>query len=470
VLWEISIFNLTSSSKTRRNIRCYNENMFQNIQQVFWYIFVFSLSFQMVWIFDEISIQGEKWHYATGSIYFSEIVLFFLFLLIFFQKIRFFRLTRIDTIFSRMIKNKISFFLGMFFLWIGVSVFWALDKEIACKTFIHFISALFLWSILRWKVFSLKKTFYIFSLTLCVHSGLGIIQWTQQYSPEISYLGMSEYQVYSLGVSVLKNDFGRWLRVYGGFPHPNIFGGVLAIILLMSMFFYKETLKKRERIYLLSIAPLFVWSMIFTFSRSAWLSFVSGWIIITIGSIVWGKWNRERWFSWMLISGVVCISGVFFMFSIKDSIESRFSQEIISQEQSFSDRMSYVQQAKEIIQEKTLFGTGIGNFTVWTKNTYWKEDSYIALFQPVHLIPLLILAEVGLIGFLLFFILFVSIFIKIFKQKNVLALGLFGSFAFLMLFDHWLWTSHFGLLFLLLMVFFWTKEKFQEKEKNKNYV
>ncbi|NCU41830.1 MAG: O-antigen ligase domain-containing protein [Candidatus Moranbacteria bacterium] len=432
--------------------------MLKRIESFFWYIFVFSLSFQTVWIFDEIYIQGEKWQYATGKIYFFEIVLFVLFCLLFLQKMSFSRLVKIRATLYKMIKKKIHILLWIFFIWAGLSIFWALDKEIAFKTFIHFVSGIVLWSILRWKFFSVKKTFYVFSIALCVHVSLGIMQWVQQYSPEISYLGMSEYQVAYPGISVLKNDFGRWLRVYGGFSHPNVFGGVLSIVLLISMFFYKEIMERREKIYFISTSIFFIWGMVFTFSRAAWLSFAVGWLIITVLSFFWKKWEKKQWFSWIFISGVIFISGTVFMFTVKDNIESRFSEEIITQEQSFLDRVSYVQQARESIQENIFLGVGIGNFTVWTQSKYWKEDSHIALFQPVHLVPLLIFAELGLVGFSLFFGIFISIFFKIVQQKSIFALGLVGSFCVLMFFDHWLWTSCFGLFFLFLMSFLGKEE------------
>jgi len=112
--------------------------------------------------------------------------------------------------------------------------------------------------------------------------------------------------------------------------------------------------------------------------------------------------------------------------------------------------VEYVAQAREIIREHFWLGVGAGNYTnaVYEKNPQKK----IWEIQPVHNVFLLVWAELGLIGLITWLSFLASVFINGYKKNKIVTSVLYVSCFILYTIDHWLWTSHLGLLFFFLLL------------------
>ncbi|QQS61684.1 MAG: O-antigen ligase family protein [Candidatus Moraniibacteriota bacterium] len=417
------------------------------IRNFFWYAFVFTLPFQTVWILRDVYIEGEKWEYASILFYASD----------------FFLLGFLTFFFLQIPRQKYGIFLkdGVVVSLLGMvifslfSCFWALDFSIALFFTWKLFLSLGLFISVRYGDLSFSKTYKTFLVALSIHIFLGLIQWTTQHSPEITFLGLSEYESWKPGVSVLKDESGRWLRSYGGFSHPNIFGGIMAIISLASMCLVLGKEKKYNILWF--FLPFSLWGLIFSFSRTTWIGFFFGWLFVMGGIIFWKEYKKFL-FRWMFISFiVVCSLGIFF-FPVRELFFNRFPVETLAQEKSFVERQELFLQSKELIQ-KNIWGVGAGNFTMWTKEHVFHKDSYIAQFQPVHNVFLLVFSELGIVGFLFFLMLIGFLFREGIKRRLLFSLGIFCTILPFLFLDHWIWTSHFGIFFSFALIGFFFRSR-----------
>ncbi|HLA26035.1 MAG TPA: O-antigen ligase family protein, partial [Patescibacteria group bacterium] len=109
--------------------------------------------------------------------------------------------------------------------------------------------------------------------------------------------------------------------------------------------------------------------------------------------------------------------------------------------------------AQIIVREKPFVGIGINQYVKELQNIYpsfpaWK-------IHPIHNIYLLILSELGIIG-LLIFIIIIALHLS-FLNKHSSPLLIWSTAAaigllVIGLFDHYLWTLHFGVLLFWLVL------------------
>ena len=127
---------------------------------------------------------------------------------------------------------------------------------------------LWVWSIwdlaIPWSRFVLG---YIVSLLPSVLFGLW--QYATQMIPRIKYLGVAAQDPLTRGVSVIEVAGERILRVYGTFPHPNIFAGWLVIAILAALFLVPQIAKTWQRLLLTMGIGLYTVTLVLTFSRAA---------------------------------------------------------------------------------------------------------------------------------------------------------------------------------------------------------
>jgi hypothetical protein len=424
--------------------------MMQKLKDSLWYFFVFTFSFQTAWIFRETFVEGEKWQYGTGLIFLSDIFLISLSVLV------------VIDWFLRKRQKKWSFdaidvlFLS-FVVWAWVSLLWAYDASFAFFSAFTLTKGFLVFLFVRYGGISLKKTCVVFLLVLTFHGVLGVGQWIYQYTPSVKILGIAEHDPKMYGTAVIKGEEHRWLRSYGGFHHPNIFGGFLVVGFFIALFlFLKERASYRSVYFLGSI--FFLFTLFLTFSRVAFVSLFMGIGILLFRILFFQKKDvflkniPPMLFFQSLGLSLVCVMGVSFI--VQEPLFERVSFQAIEREASVSERLEYTQQAFSIIQQRPFLGVGAGNFTVYTSNISWEKGDYIALFQPVHNIFLLVFSELGGIGFFLVTLLLLSIFQRGFLQWKIVAgVCLMGALPFLV-FDHWLLTTHSGFLLLNMVLGF----------------
>jgi hypothetical protein len=98
-------------------------------------------------------------------------------------------------------------------------------------------AGVFVWVIQREQI-RLTDLALWFSISLIPHALLGMFQFAVQFGFDQKWLGLSALDPATKGTAVILNEGVRYLRAYGGFPHPNIFGGYLALALLGMAYFW----------------------------------------------------------------------------------------------------------------------------------------------------------------------------------------------------------------------------------------
>jgi O-antigen ligase len=138
-----------------------------------------------------------------------------------------------------------------------------------------------------------------------------------------------------------------------------------------------------------------------------------------------------------------------------DLVKTRSSSEARLENKSISERVLYLNDFKEVVKNNWLFGTGIGNYSLAVKKIHPGEPIY--RYQPVHNVFLLVWAETGLLGILSFLAFLFFCFFATAKRIEetghfFTGISVLSALIIIMLFDHWLWSLHFGIILLFFTI------------------
>lgn len=446
------------------------------------YLFVFLLPWQTTLILRSPTLNGQIWEYGKINLYAVDLLLATIMLGWLVLRLIFYRGQKINKLdFKKMPIYLISL---LFIFWSGVSVFWSADKELAFYWLIKLTEALALF----WLILNLNFNLNYFGLSLIagglIQAFLGSWQFINQTTFSFKWLGLTYHDMAEAGTSVVETSLRRWLRSYGALPHPNILGGLLMASEILVIFYYLKLYRKLEKIWdnsdatekknkdtkkivWLILSALFVFiiilaGLIFSFSRNAWLGFALSFIIFSLYFLKQKKWfDLFNLFKLGLIAGLIFAS-LFLIY--QEPFLSRLTTNQKLEKQSFEERTTYLKQSENLREKHWLYGVGIGNYTLAVYNEI--NNHYSGKFyQPVHNVYLLIWSELGIVGLVLFLLfIFYCLFFSLAKKvKNnflfLTYLTIFISFLIMMFFDHWLWSSNFGLLFFWLILALLLKTK-----------
>jgi len=139
---------------------------------------------------------------------------------------------------------------------------------------------------------------------------------------------------------------------------------------------------------------------------------------------------------------------------VPTSVSSEINMSDETNQRAISDRLLYQEVAIEMIKAKPILGVGYKNFVLEMDN-YTKEPLKPHQHQPVHNIYLLIAAETGMAGLILFLLFIGAILLSAWKSKltalSITLLAIFIGFLFIGFFDHYLWTIQQGQLMFFLV-------------------
>ncbi|MCK9361615.1 O-antigen ligase family protein [Patescibacteria group bacterium] len=286
----------------------------------------------------------------------------------------------------------------------------------------------FAWSLQQLKI----KSRDILGWSVCSlvpHALLGMFQFFTQSVFGSKWLGMAAQHPATPGVSVVEAGGQRILRAYGGFPHPNIFGGWLAYG-LSAVTLIAIQAKQREKYILASAAIIFSVALVFTFSRSAWLAAALG--VLTAALMAWRE--TKRYF----VPGVILLSTLVTLFFVRDIALIRADTGTRLEQKSVSERSASLSAAQSLIPEEWWLGQG-QNTAIFALDRAGKG------IVPPHFIPILILLETGIIGVLGAVLLFGRWAAKS-GWSSLLPLAIAIP---LLLFDHYLWSIWSGQVLLM---------------------
>ncbi len=413
------------------------------------YLFVFILPWQT-----KLILQPGENSYSEISLYVSQALLLLILILFLSQS------TKEKECESEC--RPVLYALLSFAVFVFISIFFALDKFLAFYHYFVILSGLCLFFVIRFctmarnyqdPLLSRVCLLYSFLSGVFLHAILGIYQFLTQSTPVCKYLGLAAHNPAALGTAVIETANGRWLRAYGGLDHPNILGGVLAIALIMAacVLAKKKMLNSRrqvfESVFLFIFYFVALYSLFFTFSRSAWLALFVGFIVLLIIFII----NKDKWILGRFLALIFFSSFLIFLavLPFRELVATRLNADTRLEQKSITERVSYFSEAGKLLQNNSLTGVGVGNYSLDlasldnNKKPAWD-------YQPVHNSFLLFLVENGVFAFSAFLV-FIFFLIKN-EKKETFALPVIAALFILMMLDHWLISLPFGIFFLFLLL------------------
>ncbi|MDO8505480.1 MAG: O-antigen ligase family protein [bacterium] len=359
------------------------------------------------------------------------------------------------------------------------SIIWAPDKLVALQGAIRLLEGVLLYLIMSasreqgtTKNSIATSGAWAFLVGAVLQASLGIYQFLTQSSFTSTIFGIALHDPQMLGTSVVQFEDQRWLRAYGGLPHPNVLGGYLVVALaiaLMLLIAYQRAEQSdkivcgRTRFCQLSlkvIIPILMTGIFFSFSRASW---VAG--IIVLGYLAVQSLRSARIYP-RVAAGfspphgdlkvaattvplashkMLCYIVLIMLYAAllatiyHPLVFTRLHGTTRLETKSRVERMGGLREGWELVKTHPIIGVGIGNYTQTLQQ--FRPGQPLYLYQPVHNVPLLVWAELGLIGLALF----IAALYLIARQSVVNAFMLLCFFV-LMTMDHYLWTLPFGIL------------------------
>lgn len=248
---------------------------------------------------------------------------------------------------------------------------------------------------------SLMKSFcYSFFLVSCFQALVASLQYFAKRPIGLFFLGEDKGDFISFFALLhrIYEGFFKWVSMWGSsyvetsfyrssgtFDHPNVLSGFLVCGIIMSFAAY-SLFKERKGILVGIFLQIF--ALFTTFSRAGILAFF-------VSGFFWMLIRRKK--NIAPLAAVVFFSAAFSLFSLLPEIRYRGGMINHSPVASFSNQERLFAQKASIrmIQKRPLFGVGPENFLTIS---LYEENNHVLL----HNIYLLVFAELGLFGLILF--------------------------------------------------------------------
>lgn len=301
-----------------------------------------------------------------------------------------------------------------------------------------------------------------------LQAAVALPQFIQGHSLGLKRLGEVTVQAAWPGASVVMAGTSRWLRAYGLTQHPNLLGGcMMAMWLVMAGYYLLQGTWRR--FLMLAAMGLALTALLLTFSRAAWLGTLLGGLVLT-GLLFLahrqGAWSLPR-FSIALLAAVSIALILVFGLLNWPLLQPRLGLTSQGVEiRSVDDRTMQVGSALTLIQMRPALGVGLGNYPVALYRLAPETVSEYPVYQPAHNVLLLVAAELGLGGALLWITLMLAPWLALWIRRRSVRIGpwwagLSGALAGLTVvtvLDFYPWASHQGTLLLWIIWGLWARQ------------
>jgi hypothetical protein len=270
------------------------------------------------------------------------------------------------------------------------------------------------------------------------------------------------------GASVVMVGKQRWLRAYGLTQHPNLLAGCLMTMLFVVGGYY---LMQRgwKRLLLLVALGLGLAALLLTFSRAAWLGALLG-SGAALLLLLWA-WRRKQWSpNWAAIGLLVAVFSFVVLGFVAINwqlLQPRLGLTSQGTEiRSVESRAIQGPAAGALIRMRPVLGVGLGNYPTALYSLAREMVAAYPVYQPVYNVALLVTAELGILGGVLWLSLISLPWLNIWLRRMQVQItpwwsGLGGAFLALTaisFFDFYVWTSHQGRLMFWLVLGLWARE------------
>ncbi len=359
-------------------------------------------------------------------------------------------------------------------IWGGISILWAREQAAAFWGWARLLEGLGLAGLSAFytRRYGPKWAAWALALSGAVQGGVAldqfiegqavsIISWPRLYAvgePDSSVIGVGPEQYL--------------LRAYGTFSHPNLLGGFLVISLLAALWLIWNEARKWR--WLAGIAAMLsATGLALSFSRSAWVGLL---VAAGGGFLLWLNRARplpsaqysskraarraleqtpptsflRRNVGWLLLITAALFAIALFVPGVQSRL---FGLNQPLEQRSIEERVGYAETALQIFSSSPVWGVGLNNFTV----VQVAQHPVIESVWPVHNVPLLIAAEMGLIGLAFWLMLPLALALegwRYFIRRQNWTGWAAACLALLVIsqFDHYLWSLPQG-QFLFFAVF-----------------
>jgi O-antigen ligase len=323
---------------------------------------------------------------------------------------------------------------------------------------------------------------------LALLTGFGLYLASGQagrWLPTLALIGGAAFQAAIAGLQFVRGewlglaflgeiDLGPaldWMRGYGLTVHPNLLARHLTLGLFAALGGVMATDARRHRAVVVGLAGLIATGMFVTFSRAAWLGAAVGGAGLLIGL------SARRDFApacrrlmcalaLLVVLGLALVARYWGLVRYRWlgplSTEDGYTSEHII----LSERAYYADVARRMIADHPLLGVGAGNFSVASLR-YDSEPRPGHLYQPAHNTPLLVLAELGPVGLILWLSTFGVVAwgtVRALRYRQVASVWILIWAAALLalgiadLFDYVTWADQRGRLMWLAALGLWANE------------
>ncbi len=309
------------------------------------------------------------------------------------------------------------------------------------------------------RVSQIKKIALFFAISATAQSILAILQYIHQGSLNgiIYFFGERNFTGVTPGIANVSLNGDLILRPYATFPHPNVLAGYLLLAILFVWFFLRQTSTLWLQLFSAGSLVLCSVALLLTFSRFA----IALWIIFLLCILIRLVFSTLQTAKQKLAITLIVIIGlgVVYLLPLSHELFARFAQTSFSEE-SVVQRTELIASSLILLRQHPFIGVGLYNFM--PSLAPLQKPMPLGLYlQPVHNIFLLIVSELGILGFVLFLCLLVLSFQRILqlekRVRNFLLLAL-STILLIGMFDHyWLTLQQGQLLFAVILGLSWAK-------------
>ena len=359
---------------------------------ILWPLAILALPWQTRWILHQGSLSGFPWQEGTICIYASWTILLAAAACGFYLAGK----DRCVDLLKQKKMRMIGIAAALLFLPTVMTASWSASLMWWLQMI---ILALFVSSLVAMRVSFMRLASW-FLIAMIPEAILGIVQFANQDVIGSKWIGMADQHPWIHGTSVVQHGLYRVLRVYAGFPHPNIFGGWLAMALTVIPLLI-PAIRRTLRPLLYVAAAIFAYALVFTFSKSAWLAAAVGATLSCIAAYVHSnEWDKKVAVILFIVAAVG--AGGLCMATQWDHVDTRLQAQESLEQLSAVTRAQAFREGFDAWKQRPYFGWGANAGLIGISAVRKDHPFVIATLapEPPHAAPLIALLDIGILGFI----------------------------------------------------------------------